>query len=419
MSNKPFSLKPLESADNSPNYNHLVASFQSTFQYYQFGNEPSKVEAIDPKLQEGVVPEVEMTTPEHQSMPVQDIPAHDPYAAYSFRYVHPPSINYHNNWQSNNPLNMTALLNPPSQNNLPEDNCGGDVSSMEVDPSYFNGINPSMLNAAQGATAQQQHYATMAHYSLSPASPTSVISNIPSCMSTPPEDNIVGKKEYEDPLGGFTTAGFKIPDSMFDYSSVLHLENAALAQSHIARDFERIQFDTEDTKHEFLRRCGNPFSNLSATAPIPEAEYCAQLNPGKGGRLTVYEPMYKSYISSKALEDYFLNGTAIKPRPGNPKCLSKVDIHGQCRYCGEFLVMRNHSYSSHMYSKHGISATTNNVLPLPMKISSIANKRGGIKLQGYCSICLTNVDLNERAKENEWISWFYHQQAHNVVERKQ
>jgi hypothetical protein len=404
MSNKPFSLKPLESTDNSPNYNNLVSSFQSTFQYYQFGNEPSKVETIDPKLQEQL-PKEDMPK-EHQSVAVQDIPSHDPYAAYSFRYVHPPSINYHHNWQGNYALNMTTLLNRAQ-------NCQEDCDAMDMDPSYFNGINPSMLNAPG---AMSQHYATMAHYSLSPASTTSVMSNIPSSLSTPPEE---AKKEYEDPLLTFTTAGFKIPDDKFDYSSVLHLENAAMAQSHIARDFELIQFDTEETKHEFLRRCGNPFSNLSATAPIPEAEYCAQLNPGKGGRLTVYEPMYKSYISTKVLEDYFLNGTVIKPRPGNPKCLSKVDIHGQCRYCGEFLVMRNHSYSSHMYSKHGISATTNNVLPLPTKISSIENKRGGIKLQGYCSICRTNVDLNERAKENEWISWFYHQQAHNVVERKQ
>ncbi|KAG5362119.1 hypothetical protein CJU90_4810 [Yarrowia sp. C11] len=425
MSNKPFSLKPLDSADSSPTYNNLVSSVASTFPYYQFGNEPSKVESIDPKLQEQL-PEDEMVVEQdhlhhqnqhhhfHQSEPVQDIPTHDPYAAYSFRYVHPPSINYHHNWQTSNPLNMTALLNPAAVAGqaLPED-CD---SAMDIDPSYFNSINPSMLFASS-ANHMSQHYTTMAHYSsLSPASPTSVMSNIPSCLSTPPEEH---KRDYEDPLLTFTTAGFKIPDDRFDYNPVLLLENVAMAQSHLARDFELITYDTEETRHEFLRRCGNPYANLSAQAPIPEAEYCSQLNPGKGGRLTVYEPMYKSYISTKVLEDYFLNGTVIKPRPGNPKCLSKVDIHGQCRYCGEFLVMRNHSYSSHMYSKHGISATTNNVLPLPSRVSSTENKRGGIKLQGYCAICRTNVDLNERAKENEWISWFYHQQAHNVVERKQ
>ncbi|KAG5363640.1 hypothetical protein CJU89_2816 [Yarrowia sp. B02] len=397
MSNKPFSLKPMDSADGSPNYNMMP--MQSAFQYYQVGHEPGKVkvETIDPTLQE---PHSSNQQPqENSSMPMQGIPAHDPYAAYSFRYVHPPTIGYHQHWH---------LVNPVQSNQQP------DVIDLDSgEPSYFNGINPNMLNA-QGAN----HYTTMAHYSLSPASPGSVISNIPSAQSTPPDDI---KKEPEEPENRLTptTVGFRIPTDQYDYSAVLHLENAAMAQSHIARDFDRIQFDTAETKKEFLRRCGNPFSNLSAAAPVPEAEYCAVANPGKGGRLTIYEPMYKSYISSKMLEDYFLSGTELKPRPGNPKCLSKCDTHGQCRYCGEFLVMRNHSYSSHMYSKHGISATTNNVLPLPTKISSTENKRGGIKLQGYCSICRTNVDLNERAKENEWISWFYHQQAHNVVERKQ
>lgn len=376
MPQKPFSLKPIDPETN--NYN--LAAFQASFQYYH-NPEGARNEAIDPKLQDPAPPVVEEEIPEPPPAPapvvMQDMPLHDPYAAYSFRYVHPPSINYHQTYEESE------------------------------GPTYFNHINPSMLSAP-GSMPQ---YTTMAHYSLSPASPTSVISNIP--VPTPPEE-----LRHED-FASFSTTGFRIPDTKFDYGAVLQLENVRQAQSHLARDFDLIQYDTEETRVEFLRRCGNPYANLSAQAPIPDQEFCAQLNPGKGGRLTVYEPLYKSYISSKMLEDYFLNGAAIGPRPGNPKCLSKVDIHGQCRYCGEFLVMRNHSYSSHMYSKHGISATTNSVLPLPSRISSTENKRGGIKLQGYCAICTANVDLNERAKENEWISWFYHQQAHNVIERKQ
>lgn len=86
---------------------------------------------------------------------------------------------------------------------------------------------------------------------------------------------------------------------------------------------------------------------------------------------------------------------------------SDEDNCGWCEICGLWLQLRNHTYAHHFKSLHGVSQRSKSTVKLPRIIRGEAGDDR--KMQGFCELCNSWIDLHHRRDGKRWQTWYIHQ----------